>query len=158
MSAFLPSDVRFSYRQERPENRGAPAGSVICSVLFDTTSRTVGRSTGLRWRRTWESHPSEDLSELHRWLEAIAVQKYHYRQMRSWRNGLPKPLLDERVSLGTFRFGTFIDTDRAVQVVMARSPHRCPPSYRGSSADVIQLPDMAECRHFSRYSAAIRLA
>ena len=26
----------------------APAVSVICSVLFDTTSRTVGRSTGLR--------------------------------------------------------------------------------------------------------------
>ena len=75
-------------------------------------------------RRTWESHPSEDLSELHRWFEAIAVQKYHYRQMRSWRDGLPKPLLDERVSLGTFRFGTFIDTGRAVQVVMARSPHR----------------------------------
>ena len=102
-------------------------------------------------RRTWESHPSEDLSELHRFCEGIAVQKYHYRQMRSWRDGLPKPLLDERVSLGTFRFGTFIDTGRAVQVVMARSPHRCPPSYGGSSADVIQLPDMAEWR-FSRYN------
>ena len=37
-----------------------------------------------------------------------------------------------------------------VQVVMARSPHRCPLSYGGSSADVIQLPDMAEWR-FSRY-------
>ena len=102
------------------------------------------------WRRTWELHPSEDLSELHRWFEAVAVQKYHYRQMRSWRDGLPKPLLDERVSLGTFRFGTFIDTGRAVQVVMARSPHRCPLFYGGSSADVIQLPDMAVWR-VSRY-------
>jgi len=26
----------------------APAVSIICSVLFDTTSRTGGRSTGLR--------------------------------------------------------------------------------------------------------------
>lgn len=26
---------------------------------------------------------------------------------------------------------------------MARSPHRCPLSYGGSSADVIQLPDIA---------------
>ena len=31
-----------------------------------------------------------------------------------------------------------------MQVVMARSPHRCPLSYGGSSADVIQLPDMAD--------------
>ena len=38
-----------------------------------------------------------------------------------------------------------------VQVVMARSPHRCPLSYGGSSADVIQLPNMAEWR-FSRYN------
>lgn len=29
-----------------------------------------------------------------------------------------------------------------VQVVMARSPYRCPLSYGGSSADVIQLPDI----------------
>ena len=36
-----------------------------------------------------------------------------------------------------------------VQVVMARSPHRRPLSYGGSSADVIQLPDMAK-RHFSK--------
>ncbi len=38
-----------------------------------------------------------------------------------------------------------------VQVVMARSPHRRPLSYGGSSADVIQLPNMAEWR-FSRYN------
>ena len=62
------------------------------------------------WRRTWELHPSEDLSELHRFCEGIAVQKYHCRQMRSWRDSLPRLLLDERVSLGTFRFGTCIDT------------------------------------------------
>ena len=29
---------------------------------------------------------------------------------------------------------------------MARSPHRCPLSYGGSSADVIQLPDMVGWR------------
>ena len=33
-----------------------------------------------------------------------------YRQMTSWRDSLPRLLLDERVSLGTFRFGTCIDT------------------------------------------------
>ena len=62
------------------------------------------------WRRTWELHPSEDLSELHRLLVSVAMQKYHCRQMRSWRGSLPRLLLDERVSLGTFRFGTCIDT------------------------------------------------
>ena len=62
------------------------------------------------WRRTWELHPSEDRSELHRCFACIAMQKYHYRQMRSWRGSLPRLLLDERVSLGTFRFGTCIDT------------------------------------------------
>ena len=103
----------------------------------------LGGQLDCGWRRTWELHPSEDLSELHRLLVSVAMQKYHCRQMRSWRDSLPRLLLDERVSLGTFRFGTFIDTGRAVQVVMARSPHRFPPSYRGSSADVIQLPDMA---------------
>ena len=77
-------------------------------------------------RRTWELHPSEDLSELHRLLVSVAMQKYHCRQTRSWRGSLPRLLLDERVSLGTFRFGACIDTGDPVQVVMARSPHRCP--------------------------------
>lgn len=54
--------------------------------------------------------PSEDLSELHRLLVSVAMQKYHCRQMRSWRGSLPRLLLDERVSLGTFRSGTCIDT------------------------------------------------
>ena len=62
------------------------------------------------WRRTWELHPSEDRSELHRFCEGIAVQKYHCRQMGSWRDSLPRLLLDERVSLGTFRFWACIDT------------------------------------------------
>ena len=43
-------------------------------------------------------------------LKCIAMQKYHYRQVRSWRDSLPRLLLDERVSLGTFRFGACIDT------------------------------------------------
>jgi hypothetical protein len=38
--------------------------------------------------------------------------------------------------------GPALTRDTPVQVVMARSPHRCPLSYGGSSADVIQLPDM----------------
>ena len=88
----------------------APAVSIICSVLFDTTSRTAGGQLVCGWRRTWELHPSEDLSELHRLLVSVAMQKYHCRQMRSWRGSLPRLLLDERVSLGTFRFGTCIDT------------------------------------------------
>ena len=62
------------------------------------------------WRHTWELHPSEDRSELHRCFECIAMQKYHCRQIRSWRGSLPRLLLDERVSLGTFRSGTCIDT------------------------------------------------
>jgi hypothetical protein len=45
----------------------------------------------------------------------------------------------------------------SVQVVMARSPHRCPLSYGGSSADVIQLPDMAVWR-FPRYSKPLSVA
>lgn len=62
------------------------------------------------WRRTWELHPSEDRSELHRCFACIAMQKYHCRQMGSWRDSLPRLLLDERVSLGTFRFWACIDT------------------------------------------------
>ena len=62
------------------------------------------------WHRTWVTNPSEDLSELHRLLVSVAMQKYHCRQMRSWRDSLPRLLLDERVSLGTFQFGTCIDT------------------------------------------------
>ena len=84
--------------------------SIICSVLFDTTSRTAGGQLVCGWRRTWELHPSEDRSELHRCFACIAMQKYHYRQMTSWRDSLPRLLLDERVSLGTFRFGACIDT------------------------------------------------
>ena len=132
-----------SCRQERPANRALLPVLSFAQSYSTLLPGLSGGQLACGGRRTWESHPSEDLSELHRWFEAVAVQKYHYRQMRSWRDGLPKPLLDERVSLGTFRFGTFIDTGRDVQVVMARSPHRFPPSYRGSSADVIQLPDMA---------------
>ena len=41
-----------------------------------------------------------------------------------------------------------------MQVVMARSPHRCPLFYGGSSADVIQLPGIAVWR-FSRYNQAV---
>ena len=57
--------------------RAALAVSEIyrCSVLFDTTSRTVGRlnepAPGSAHR---ESHPSEDLSELPPLLAAVAGQ------------------------------------------------------------------------------------
>ena len=81
--------------------------SIICSVLFDTTSRTDGRSTGLRLA------PHMGIAPLRgslRCFACIAMQKYHYRQVRSWRDSLPRLLLDERVSLGTFRFGACIDT------------------------------------------------
>lgn len=44
-----------------------------------------------------------------------------------------------------------------MQVVMARSPHRCPLSYGGSSADVIQLPDMAVWR-FSKSKGDIHIS
>ena len=32
-------------------------------ALFDTTSRALGVQLNCGWRRTWASHPSEDLSE-----------------------------------------------------------------------------------------------
>ena len=60
-----------------PQFWDAPAVSVICSVLFDTTSRTVGRlnepASGSAHR---ESHPSEDLSELPPLRVAVAGQEY----------------------------------------------------------------------------------
>ena len=53
----------------------AHAVSVVCPVLFDTTSRTVGRlnepALGSAHR---ESNPSEDLSELPPLLAAVAGQ------------------------------------------------------------------------------------
>lgn len=108
------------------------------------------------WRRTWELHPSEDLSELHRLLASVAMQKYHCRQMGSWRDGLPKPLWDERVSLCTLCLETSLTRSVPVQVVMARSPHRCPLSWGGPSAEVIQLPDMAGVVPlFSRFIKAV---
>ena len=85
----LPSFVQ-SYSTPLP---GLAGGQLVCG-----------------WHRTWVTNPSEDLSELHRLLVSVAMQKYHCRQMRSWRGSLPRLLLDERVSLGTFRFGTCIDT------------------------------------------------
>ena len=64
-------------------------------------------------------------------------------QSRFWMNGYRWAPSD---------LGPALTRELPVQVVMARSPHRCPLFYGGSSADVIQLPDMAVWR-FSRYSS-----
>ena len=68
----------------------------FCSVLFDTTSRTVGRlnepAPGSAHR---ESNPSEDLSELPHCLRLWLDRMYHYRLTGSLRDGLPCPLLAE---------------------------------------------------------------
>ena len=108
--AFLPSGKRIMAGPlqdvlERP----LPFPSFVQSYSTPLPGLAGGQLV-CGWHRTWESHPSEDLSELHRFCEGIAMQKYHNRQMRSWRNSLPRLLLDERVSLGTFQFGTCIDT------------------------------------------------
>ena len=65
----------------------------FCSVLFDTTSRTVGRlnepAPGSAHR---ESNPSEDLSELPPLRSVVAGQVYHDRLAGSSQNSLPKLL------------------------------------------------------------------
>lgn len=74
----------------------------FCSVLFDTTSRTVGRlnepAPGSAHR---ESNPSEDLSELSPLRSVVAGQEYHCPRTRSLRGSLPKLLLDGWVPLVT---------------------------------------------------------
>ena len=115
-------------REEKPVSAFLPSGkSIMAGPLQSVLERPLpfpsfvqsystllpglaGGQLVCGWRRTWELHPSEDLSELHRLLVSVAMQKYHCRQMRSWRGSLPRLLLDERVSLGTFRFGACIDT------------------------------------------------
>ena len=99
-----------SCRQERPANRALLPVLSFAQSYSTLLPGLSGGQLACGGRRTWESHPSEDLSELHRLLVSVAMQKYHCRQMRSWRDSLPRLLWDERVSLGTFRFGTCIDT------------------------------------------------
>ena len=111
------TSVRVSAIRQKNYGGAAPrrVGAALPFPSFDQSYSTLlpglaGGQLVCGWRRTWESHPSEDRSELHRCFECIAMQKYHYRQMTSWRDSLPRLLLDERVSLGTFRFGACIDT------------------------------------------------
>ena len=166
------STKRKGEREEKPVSAFLPSGkSIMAGPLQGVLERPLpfpsfvqsystllpglaGGQLVCGWRRTWESHPSEDRSELHRCFACIAMQKYHYRQVRSWRDSLPRLLLDERVSLGTFRFGACIDTGyppcrwswRVLRIAVLFSG--------GSSADVIQLPDIAVWR-FSRYNQAV---
>ena len=50
---------------------------------------------------SWESHPSEDLSELPPLRSVVAGQEYHCLRTRSLRGSLPKLLLDGWVPLVT---------------------------------------------------------
>ena len=77
----------------------------IC--LYSTLLPQAGRQLELCWRTSWDSHPSEDLSELRK-------QKYHYRPMGSWRNSVPRLSWPEWVSLCTL-FG---------RPLMRNAPHR----------------------------------
>ena len=56
------------------------------SRLYSTLLPQAGRQLELCWRTSWDSHPSEDLSELRK-------QKYHYRLTGSWRGQLAKAVL-----------------------------------------------------------------
>ena len=56
------------------------------SRLYSTLLPQAGRQLELCWRTSWDSHPSEDLSELRK-------QKYHCRLMGSWRGQLAKAVL-----------------------------------------------------------------
>ena len=98
-------------REEKPVSAFLPSGKrIMAGPLQDVLERPLpfpsfvqsystllpglaGGQLVCGWRRTWELHPC--------------------RQMRSWRGSLPRLLLDERVSLGTFRFGTCIDTGKS---------------------------------------------
>lgn len=70
--------------------------------LFDTTSGSCGGQSGLCWRTSRESHPSEDLSELPPLLEAVAGQEYHCGPTVSWQGQAATACrADGRVALGT---------------------------------------------------------
>lgn len=90
--------------------------------------------TGITLR---ESHPSEDLSELPPLIESVAGQGYHYRRTGS-SHDLPKP---PQAGWGLARFlrDRLLIQD-PVQEAPGASSRRCP--FRGSSAKVIQLPDI----------------
>ena len=80
-------------REGRVAPKRRPCGHFIHgSIRHNFPSR--GRQLTLCWRTSWESHPSEDLSEL-------LSQKYHYRLTGSWRSSLPKLPWPEWVSLCT---------------------------------------------------------
>ena len=79
--------------------------SFIC--LYSTLLPQAGRQLELCWRTSWDSHPSEDLSELRK-------QKYHYRLTGLWRNSLPRLSWPEWVSLCTL-YG---------RPLMRNAPHR----------------------------------
>ena len=70
---------------------GSESGAALCflmllSRLYSTLLPQAGRQLELCWRTSWDSHPSEDLSELRK-------QKYHYRLTGSWRGQLAKAVL-----------------------------------------------------------------
>ena len=81
----------------------------------------------------------------------MAGQGYHYRRARALQCSLPRLLWDGREPLGTLLLGPLIEARREkyspflipwlLQVVLAHPPHRL-SFIQGSSADVIQLPDM----------------
>ena len=54
--------------------------------LYSTLLPQAGRQLELCWRTSWDSHPSEDLSEPRK-------QKYHCRLTGSWRGQLAKAAL-----------------------------------------------------------------
>ena len=101
---------------------------MLLSRLYSTLLPQAGRQLELCWRTSWDSHPSEDLSELPK-------QKYHCRLTGSWRDSLPVLSWPEWVSLCTL-FG---------RPSMRNAPHRWSSRTRPDappSANVFKLPDV----------------
>ena len=102
---------------------------MLLSRLYSTLLPQAGRQLELCWRTSWDSHPSEDLSEPRK-------QKYHCRLTGSWRGQLAKAAL-ALVGIALHLIWPSFDADllrtgglRALGLTLSRS------------AKVFKLPDM----------------
>ena len=111
--------------------RNGPSVMINGLYLYSTLLPQVGRQLELCWRTSWESHPSEELSELR-------IQKYHYRLTGSLRNSVPMLCRSEWVSLCTLSGRPIMRNDSA-QVVFAHSTCRWLRQLMYSSCRVCSL-------------------
>ena len=98
INAYCRQFPYLCYQSVRTQGRPLGGGPMLFLYFISGSTRhyfpSHGRQLTLCWRTSWESHPSEDLSEL-------LSQKYHYRLTGSWRSSLPKLPWPEWVSLCT---------------------------------------------------------